>query len=66
MQTANNGCRWILSTCKPGEPARYCCRPTQSKMVADDDGNKTKQWETFCPMHSLQHERNMQKESEEA
>ena len=44
-------CRYVLSPAAPLVAAVYCCKAVTYKVAPDDDENKRRVYETFCPEH---------------
>ncbi len=44
-------CCYILRMAAPGVTPIYCHKPTRYVMVKDDDRNKVRQYDPFCPEH---------------
>lgn len=44
-------CCYALHTATKDEPATYCNQPTKYRIVLDDDGNKVRRYDIFCPEH---------------
>lgn len=38
-------CRWVLAS------GKYCEKPTEYTIRLDDDSNKRRHYESFCPVH---------------
>lgn len=44
-------CRWILRPATPEKEAEYCDCPVKYSIETDDDGQRRRKYETFCPRH---------------
>lgn len=59
-------CAYVLKTSTEHPPVGlYCNKPTNSYVSRDDDRNKIRIYETFCPAHKYEVERLDNTESEE-
>lgn len=44
-------CCWVLLPAIGGKDAKYCSEKVGYKMVKDDDDNKVRKYNSFCPKH---------------
>lgn len=47
-------CTWILTSATRTTPATYCGRPVGYTMPNDEDGNRTRSYDTLCLPHQLE------------
>jgi hypothetical protein len=50
-------CNWVLLPAMQGNPAKYCNEQVKSYVTRDDDRNKVRKYESFCPAHKYVAER---------
>lgn len=44
-------CRWVVRPATPGHPAEYCEAAVPYTVPAGPDGERQRQYASFCPKH---------------
>lgn len=48
-----SNCRWVKVPGSSWQEAVYCESPVKYRVVRDDDDNRVRRYEAFCPDHML-------------